>query len=169
MKVNLLPMKDQKHTLTDKLALLLLSFFGTGYAPKAPGTVGSLATIPLLILLAKFNLWIVIGFIIALTIASCLIAENIQQKMHVHDPGWIVIDEVIGMIVTWLFIFPKVDPLNLAVLFGLFRFFDIIKFFPASYFDKKIKHGAGTILDDVISGIYAGLILLCLNYFHLIN
>ena len=164
-------MKDQKPPLRDRLALVFLSFFGTGYAPKAPGTVGSLATIPLIILLSylDLNIFFLIGFTVALTILSSLVAEYIQSKFQVHDPGWIVIDEVIGMLVTWIFIFPSTEPIDLILLFVLFRIFDIIKIFPASWFDKNLKHGAGTIIDDVISGLYAGILLWGLKYFHLIS
>jgi phosphatidylglycerophosphatase A len=73
-----------------------------------------------------------------------------------HDPQWIVIDEVLGMTTAWLFI-QNHNLLHLSILFALFRFFDIVKIWPASFFDKKIEHGAGTILDDIVSGIYAGM------------
>ncbi len=160
-------MKKQKNTLIDTLALTFLSFFGTGYSPKAPGTVGSLATIPLILLLSWLDIsrlsLIILTFV--LTIASCFVAEYIQQKRKVHDPGWIVIDEVIGMLVTWIFVFPSTQSLDLILVFGIFRFFDIIKFWPATYFDKKVSHGSGTILDDVISGVYAGLAILIVKNF----
>ena len=92
-----------------------------------------------------------------------------QLKKGVQDPGWIVIDEVIGMLVTWLFIFPNTSYANLAVIFVVFRILDILKFFPANWVDKKIKNGAGTILDDIVSAVYAGIILYALNYFHWLN
>jgi phosphatidylglycerophosphatase A len=157
--VILFKMKDQKNTFWDNLALLYLSFLGTGYSPKAPGTVGSLATIPIIFLLYKAQLpfWILLVTLILITAITCLITENIQKKFNTHDPGWIVIDEVLGMLVTWLFIVNTFRWVDIALVFGWFRFFDIIKFWPASYFDKKVHHGMGTILDDIISGIYAGL------------
>ena len=75
-------MKKQKNTPIDTIALTFLSFFGTGYAPKAPGTVGSLATIPLILLLSWLDIsrlsLIILTFV--LTIASCFVAEYIQQK-----------------------------------------------------------------------------------------
>lgn len=69
-----------------------------------------------------------------------------------------MIDEVIGMLVTWSF-FPTGDMNSLIIMTVIFRFFDIVKLWPASYFDN-MKHGAGTILDDVISGLFAGLVFL---------
>jgi phosphatidylglycerophosphatase A len=87
--------------------------------------------------------------------AAVIITENVQKKFHLHDPQWIVIDEVIGMLITWSFVLSIELPI-LATVFISFRFFDIIKIWPASYFDR-LDHGMGTITDDVISGIYAGI------------
>lgn len=78
-------------------------------------------------------------------------------------------DEVIGMLVTWSFVFPSVNYNVLLPVLGLFRVFDIIKIWPASYFDKKIKHGFGTIVDDIISGLMAGSILWAINNYYLIS
>ena len=164
-------MKDQRLPLRDKASLLLLSFFGTGYSPYMPGTVGSLATIPLIFLLSFFNINLItlIILIVLLTILSCYEAHRMQLIKGVFDPGWIVIDEVIGMLITWLFVFPSLNWLNLLLVFLIFRIFDIVKIFPASWIDSHVKNGAGTILDDIISAFYAGFVLMCLNYFNLLN
>jgi len=90
------------------------------------------------------------------TFITCLIADSAQKKYQAHDPSWIVIDEVLGMFLTLPFLV-KSNWLHLSIIFILFRFYDIIKFWPASWFDEKMKHGAGTIMDDIISGIYAGI------------
>jgi phosphatidylglycerophosphatase A len=159
-------MKKQKNSLQEILSLGFLSFFGTGYAPKAPGTVGSLATIPLILLLdfLNFNLFFLILLISFTTLIACIIAENVQKQKGLHDPGWIVIDEVIGMLITWCFLFPSVEPIDLALIFIFFRVFDIFKIWPATFFDKRVKHGSGTILDDVISAFYAGFACLLCKY-----
>ena len=158
-------MKEQK--LSTILQLTLLSFFGVGYIPFAPGTFGSLATIPLIYLLSfvKVSLITLIISIIILFIISSLAAEMIQNLKAVQDPGWIVIDEVLGMLITWAFVFPSTDPFTLLLAFIFFRFFDIIKIYPANWCDKNIKSGMGTILDDVISGFYAGFCLILVKYF----
>ncbi len=160
-------MKDQKFQLTRFFYLGFLSFFGSGFAPKAPGTFGSLATIPLLIALGYYQVTfnVVLVGTVVLTIVSCFIAHYAQIKEDVHDPGWIVIDEVIGMLFTWLFVFPSTDILSLSLVFIFFRFFDIIKIFPANWCDKNIKNGAGTIIDDVISALYAGFSIKVVLYF----
>ena len=151
-------MKKQKNSLKTSLTLGFLSFFGTGYSPKAPGTAGSLATIPLIYLLSYLNISFVflVLIICLLTLTACILAEKVQKARGLHDPGWIVIDEVIGMLITWLFIYPSTNVIDLILVFVTFRLFDIFKIWPASYFDKKVTHGSGTILDDVFSAIFAG-------------
>jgi phosphatidylglycerophosphatase A len=159
-------MENDKRPSLKRLDILFLSFFGVGFIPFAPGTFGSLAILPFLYILGKFNppFFLFIPFIIISTIVSSFIAEIVQKQLKLHDPQWIVIDEVIGMSVAWLFIGEHTFT-RLLILFVLFRFFDIVKIWPASYFDKKVTHGAGTILDDVVSGIYAGLVFLVIKIF----
>jgi phosphatidylglycerophosphatase A len=144
--------------------ILFLTFFGTGFAPKAPGTMGTLATLPFLYFLGQFNppLFVFVPLLFMLTVVSCFIADRAQIKHKVHDPSWIVMDEVLGMSVTWLFS-QSFHIGHLLILFVLFRFFDIVKIWPASYFDKNVLHGSGTILDDIISAFYAGGVYLLIN------
>lgn len=159
-------MNDDKRPSLKRPDVLFLSFFGVGYLPVAPGTWGTLATLPFLYVLGRFNppYFLFIPFIIILTIISSFVAEIVQKKFDLHDPSFIVIDEVLGMSVAWLFI-QWHNLSHLLVLFALFRFFDIVKFWPASFFDKKVHHGAGTILDDIVSGLYAGLAYLVINHY----
>lgn len=147
--------------------VVYLSFFGVGFLPKAPGTWGSLAICPILYVLgvSEAPFFVFIPFLIMATIITCYVAEVTQRKFDLHDPGWIVMDEVLGMWTAWLFTLSGNQSLTtLLIIFGLFRFFDIIKFWPATYFDKKVKHGAGTILDDIVSGVYAGVVFLAGNF-----
>lgn len=147
-----------------------MSYFGVGYAPKAPGTFGSAATIPLLILFGLYsNLTFLVIFTLVLFIISVFVAEYAQKNLNVHDPGWIVMDEVLGMLVTYMFVFPTLDWIDLLLVFFVFRFFDIIKIWPASFFDKKITHGLGTIFDDIISAIYAGVVVFVVKNYYLIS
>lgn len=147
--------------------IMFLSFFGVGFLPKAPGTWGSLAILPVLYAMGMFKapFFLFIPFLLVATTVTCFIAEYTQKKNEVHDPSWIVMDEVLGMWTAWLFTHPNYTSLwNLAIIFGLFRFFDIVKIWPASYFDK-MEHGAGTVLDDIVSGIFAGIVFLIINQF----
>ncbi len=150
-------MKEQKIQGPSFLTTLFLSWFYTGKSPKAPGTVGSFATLPLMYLLhyLNINIYTLIILIIILYATAVVVTQNVQKKFHLHDPQWIVIDEVIGMLIAWSFVLSIELPI-LATVFISFRFFDIIKIWPASYFDR-LHHGMGTITDDVISGIYAGI------------
>lgn len=158
-------MKEQKILTPSIPTVLFLSWFYTGKFPKAPGTFGSLATLPLIYLLHYFqvNIYTLISLIIFLFASSVFVTEHVQKKYQLHDPQWIVIDEVIGMLVTWSFVRTIEFP-TLFLVFSLFRFFDIVKIWPASYFDR-LHHGFGTIMDDVISGVYAGIITLALHSF----
>lgn len=129
--------------------------------------MGSLATLPLIYLLhyLQINTYGLFALIIILYAIAVVVTQNVQQKFGLHDPQWIVIDEVIGMLITWSFI-QRVDPASMFLVFSTFRFFDIVKIWPASYFDR-LDHGVGTITDDVISGIFAGIIsLLVIIYFN---
>lgn len=127
--------------------------------------MGSLATLPLILLLHRLNINLIglIILILALYAAAVVVTQRIQVKHKLKDPQWIVIDEVLGMLVTWAFTL-KVDFLSLFLTFAVFRFFDIVKIWPASYFDR-LHHGLGTITDDVISALYAGVIVLLVQHY----
>lgn len=158
-------MKDQKLNILDRILILFLSWFYSGKSPKMPGTIGSLATLPFIYLIFHFqiNIYSLIALIAVLFSLAVLATQYMQNKFALHDPQWIVIDEVIGMLITWAFIM-KVDAASLFLVFFMFRFFDIIKIWPATYFDR-MKHGFGTIFDDVVSALYAGLICFIVQYF----
>lgn len=152
-------MKDKNAPSLWKPEVLFLSMFGVGFIPTAPGTWGTIATLPLLYFLSIIDTprFFLVPFIIVVTIISSFLSEYVQKQNETHDPSWIVIDEALGMSVAWLFI-SSGKPLHLLILFILFRIFDILKPFPIGYLDKNIKHGAGVIIDDLVSGLFAGLI-----------
>jgi phosphatidylglycerophosphatase A len=158
-------MKEQKIQGPSILATLFLSWFYTGKVPKAPGTLGSLATLPLIFILhyLQINIYSLIGLIVLLYVTAVLVTQKVQVQYGLKDPQWIVIDEVIGMLITWAFVM-NIEFHTLFLVFASFRMFDIIKIWPASYFDR-LHHGVGTITDDVISGVYAGIITLLAQKF----
>ena len=158
-------MKEQNLQGPRGFTLIFLSWFYTGKFPKAPGTVGSLATLPLIYLLhyLDFNIYHLIILITILYLMAIFLTQKVQEKFSLHDPQWIVIDEVIGMLITWSFV-RTIDGPTIFLVFGLFRFFDIVKIWPASYFDR-LHHGIGTITDDVISGFYAGIFTVLIQHF----
>jgi len=145
------------------MRVCFLSLFYVGFFPKAPGTMGTIVTLPLLYFLGTFQIpfFFFIPIFLLLTFISSIITEQLQKEFQLHDPSWIVFDETLGMMTAWFFI-QEQNLAHLAALFFLFRFFDIVKIWPASYFDKKVHHGSGVIIDDIVSGVYAGLVYITL-------
>jgi phosphatidylglycerophosphatase A len=140
-----------------RFVIFFATWGGTGYSPVASGTVGSLAAIPLYLLLARLSLPLYIVTLLAFFFFSCWVAGVAEGIFNEKDSGKIVIDEVVGYLVTMTGV-----PLSWqGVLLGfcLFRFFDISKIEPAGFFDRHMKNGYGVVLDDVAAGIYACLAL----------
>lgn len=128
--------------------------FGSGLAPKMPGTFGTLAALPLVVLLshfASFHIYLIVTIVVS--IAGIWICGKTAEDMGVHDDSSIVWDEVAGMLITMLAV-----PLSWQTLlagFVLFRFFDILKPWPISYLDKHVHAGFGIMIDDVLAGAFA--------------
>ncbi len=93
----------------------------------------------------------------ALTVLACWVAGRAEEILGEHDSNEIVIDEVVGMLVALLWI-PPTFP-NLFMAFALFRILDVVKLWPANAIDRRMPGGAGVVLDDVVSGLYANLLL----------
>lgn len=140
-----------------KLTLLIASNGGLGYAPFAPGTVGTLAGIPVYYLTAHWPVWLYMPTMTALLFLSFWAADNAGQIYGVADDRRIVIDELIGYLVTVAFL--PWSWTGALLGFFWFRLFDILKPPPADWFDKNLKHGVGVVLDDFAAGIYAALAL----------
>ena len=128
--------------------------FGSGLAPKMPGTFGTLAALPLVVLLsyyASFSVYLIVTILVS--IVGVWICGRTADDMGVHDDSSIVWDEVAGMLITMLAV-----PLSwqtLLVGFMLFRFFDILKPWPISYLDRHVHGGFGIMIDDVLAGLFA--------------
>jgi phosphatidylglycerophosphatase A len=142
----------------------LLAFgFGSGLLPAAPGTWGTLAAVPCYLLMAPLSLpWYL--FLLALAfLAGIWICGQASKDLGVHDHGGIVWDEIVGYLVAMALV-----PATLFwVLIGfvLFRFFDILKPWPIGYMDRKIGGGLGIMLDDLLAGVYALLVMYLMAYF----
>jgi len=131
--------------------------FGSGLSPKAPGTFGTLAAVPLVILLLWAGNSYLLAFAIAGSVLGVYLCGQTARDIGEHDHGAIVWDEIIGYSITMLW-----APLHWQTLllgFVLFRLFDIVKPWPISWFDKHVHHGTGIMLDDIIAGIAALLSL----------
>ena len=154
------------------LNTLFVTMFGLGKIPKIPGTFGSLVTIVILyILFHILNLssnLIFIGLIIIFIFSFSAITTHIKDNEN-KDPKEIIIDEFIGQSIP-IYLYEishgtekSADEAMIFyfICFVLFRFFDIAKPFPVSYFDKNFKNSFGVIMDDVCAGFYVVLSLIC--------
>lgn len=148
----------------------LATFFNVGYSKIAPGTMGSLVTIPIAYFLANyFGIW-GIGTAVALFFIIGTMATTEVLRHTPHDPGFVVIDEVAGQLLTFICVAPHLNnhlydwQIYLAG-FILFRIFDIFKPQPVRWADRKITNAWGVMLDDIIAGTYAALILYILYFF----
>jgi phosphatidylglycerophosphatase A len=136
-------------------------FFATGCwigkLPRAPGTFGSLLGLALCQLIAPLRLTGTIFFTLFFIAFSIWIAHEAEKIFARKDPGSIVIDEICGILITFLGI-----PFHLTMAiagFILFRLLDITKPFPICYADKKLPGGAGIVADDVMAGLVANVVL----------
>lgn len=151
--------------MKNKFAHFLATYFGLGLSPKAPGTVGSLGTLPLAFVVAYF--WGTAGILVA-AIFSFFIGvwatHEVISKQEEKDPSSVVIDEVAGQLLAFTFVGDLLYHNTNAWLvylagFVLFRFFDIVKLGPVKWADTKLKNAWGVMLDDVFAGIIAGAFL----------
>jgi len=145
-------------------ARIVATGFFSGYAPKAPGTAGSLLGALLYWLIPGANSPAFLLIIILTLLIGAWAATRIEKLSGQKDNQIIVIDEIAGIFIT-LFMFEK--SLGWTMLaFGLFRFFDIFKFTPARQLEK-IPKGWGVMLDDVVAGLYAFLSLRLIHWIYL--
>ena len=134
---------------------------GLGKIPIAPGTFGSIFAWFVFIFLSHYINMIFLTF--AVGIFSVWICEKITKDLVIKDHKSIIIDELVG---TWISLLPVLfiaddryeRIIYAAIALILFRFFDILKPYPISFFDKEYKNGLGIVLDDVVAGIFSGIV-----------
>ena len=142
--------------LTDPILFLAFGF-GSGLAKKAPGTCGTLAAVPVYLLIAQTGNLAYGLFTLLATVAGIWICGIAADKLGEHDFGGIVWDEVAGYLITLWFI--PFSWLNVVIAFILFRFFDVLKPWPIRIADRRVKGGFGIMLDDVLAGVFANLVM----------
>lgn len=141
----------------------LASWFGCGFLSPAPGTWGSLGGL----VCGWFLLWagglaLLLASVFIVSIAGLWAAERFDRDLETHDSKMIVIDEVAGQ---WIAMIPAYGSLPLYLLsFVLFRFFDILKPWPVSYFEKHVEGAAGVMGDDIVAGIMAAICVIGAAY-----
>jgi phosphatidylglycerophosphatase A len=137
--------------------------FGSGLLPVAPGTAGTLAAVPLYLLLQDLPLGAYLTVVLVFLFGGILVCGYTAARLGVHDHPAIVWDEVVGYLVTM-----TAAPAGwswLAAGFVLFRLFDILKPWPIGWLDRRVHGGTGIMLDDVIAGVFAAALLQMLVYF----
>jgi len=149
------------------LQKLFLTFFGSGLSPKAPGTMGTLASIPLGWAIAHYiSVETLLMATLAITIIGIFEVNRYEKATGIHDHQIIVIDETAGvwltMVITHYSVITLHTPwavwLGLALSFASFRLFDIWKPSTIGWIDRTLPGGAGVMLDDILAGLAAGLL-----------
>jgi phosphatidylglycerophosphatase A len=132
---------------------LLATGFGSGLSPKAPGTAGTLAALPLVLALSVLPLWLSALIIVFICGLGVYVSDVTSRDLGVDDHGGIVIDEVAGFAIT-MWALPA-DGWILLAGFLLFRFLDIVKPWPVRVFDQHVLGGLGVMADDIVAGLLA--------------
>lgn len=145
--------------MLDRLALIVATAGGAGFAPVAPGTVASAATAIVLWLAAPSRPWL-LTLVAVTTAAGTWAAARAERALGGKDPGQIVIDEVAGMALT--VVVAGTGAAALVAGFLLFRLFDIVKPFPADR-TQRLRGGIGIMTDDLVAGLYALAVLAALR------
>jgi phosphatidylglycerophosphatase A len=145
----------------------IATVFGTGLLPIAPGTWASAVALPFGWIIAGFGGWpaLLIAAVVAALLGWWASSRYVAQTGR-EDPSEIVIDEVAAQ---WLAL--TVVPMTFVAYFAaffVFRLFDTLKPWPASWADREVEGGLGVMLDDVFAGIYATFVLAALHYFQVI-
>ena len=159
-----------------KINVIISTFFGNGYISKIPGTFTSFSTLIILYILFEVlqfkNLnYILILYSITFFYSFYAVMDS-ETEFENKDPRQIVIDEVLGQALPLIFIvyLSSKNLINIPVeiyyflSFIFFRFFDIVKPFPVSYFDRQHKNFFGIIMDDIMAGLYTMLIIYLISF-----
>ncbi len=147
--------------VTDWTAHVLSVWFGCGHMPYAPGHTGTAGAIPLYLLLRPHGLKAVAIAAVVVTAVGVWSASRVCERLGTKDPQIVVIDEVAGVLITWLA--APVGWKGTLAGFLLFRLFDQLKPFPARLAERKLPSGWGVMFDDVFAGVWAAASLLVLR------
>ncbi len=154
-----------KDLLTNPVQFLAFGF-GSGLAPVAPGTFGTLAAVPVYLLIQQLPWPLYLSFTVVVSLAGIWICGAASRQLGVHDHGGIVWDEIAGFLITmaaappgWLWV---------AIGFLFFRFFDVLKPWPIGWLDDHLQGGLGIMLDDVVAGLF-GMISIWLVHYTVLN
>ena len=152
-----------------KFSKSIITLFGIGFFPIASGTIGSLATVILFYhIISYVSILALVLLFIIIFILSLILINIYSSHIKIYDSSEIVIDEFLGILLILIF-YESIkftnDILMFFIIFFLFRFFDIVKIFPANWIDKNVKNSFGVILDDLVAGMYCIVVLFIFNVF----
>lgn len=155
------PVHFSQLSLLDKIIYSLGVGLGSGLSPKAPGTAGSLLVLVLVPLWVWLGFYATVAVIIVMSVLGIWICGRTADLMQVHDDGRIVWDEFAGQSITLLplLLLNQVHWWGVLLAFGLFRLFDIWKPWPIGYADRQLQGGFGIMMDDILAGIIAAVVL----------
>ena|SRR5215510_11701608 len=142
---------------------LAIATCGVGYLPLAPGTFGSLVGVGLFLLLvrvAAVNLLVIVVAILLVTFVGIWAATRTEELSGRKDPGKVVVDEVAGQMIALfpLTLFTRWSTVAVIISFILFRFFDIVKPYPANRL-QELNGGVGVMFDDLVAGVYGAVVV----------
>lgn len=143
--------------LKQKLIQFVATGFYSGLSPRAPGTIGSLAVLPLLYFALQLEWKLYIILTLALFFLGVWVCSQYEKTFKRHDASEVVVDEFAGMFVAGFLMEPTI--VHLGVIFVVFRIFDILKPFPISYLDRKVPGGMGVMIDDIVAGFFTSIVL----------
>ena len=163
--MEILRTKTSLLTAADRLAIGIATAGGVGFAPKAPGTAGSLVGVVLYLLIEGLHAGAYYPHAIIFLFIVGIWASSRVEQLYGHDSQRIVIDEVIGQMITFGLAAGRyqLSALYIAIGFGLFRLFDIVKPFPVRRLER-LRGGLGVVADDVGAGLYALAALTLIQY-----
>ena len=150
-----------------KFSKLFVSIFGLGFSPIASGTIGSIfAIIFFYHLINKVSILTLLIFFLILFFLSLKIIDIYSFGRKIYDSSEIIIDEFLGIffiIIFYEYIKFTNDLIMFLLIFLIFRFFDIVKVYPANWIDKNLKNSFGVILDDLVASVYCIILFLLIN------
>ncbi len=144
---------------------LVATVFGSGLAPVAPGTFGTIGSIPFCVaFMYLFSPMVNLAILAAISLLGVYVCDKVSEDLGEHDHGSIVIDEFAGLMLTYMFL-PEFTVIWFAIGFILFRFFDIVKPQPIKYLDQKVHNGLGIMIDDLLAGLMAGGVIILMAHY----
>jgi len=145
------------------LTLVFATGLGAGYSPVASGTVGTAVAIPIFILLSQWGDPAVLAGMTVIAVLGVPAAAHMERTLGVSDPGKVVIDEIAGYLLTMAG--SPATAGHIIAGFFLFRFFDVVKPPPVRQAEKNLHGGLGVVVDDLLAGAYAWIVLRLLEGF----